>query len=57
MNFKLFLVSTFKRVEWIKERYNLSETIYMGDGIFDYLVMKKVNLKVGIELLKIIYKI
>jgi 3-deoxy-D-manno-octulosonate 8-phosphate phosphatase (KDO 8-P phosphatase) len=47
MNFKLFLVSTFKRVEWIKERYNLSETIYMGDGIFDYLVMKKVKYSIA----------
>jgi 3-deoxy-D-manno-octulosonate 8-phosphate phosphatase (KDO 8-P phosphatase) len=42
MKFKIFLVSTLKRVEWIKKRYNLSETIYMGDGIFDYIVMKKV---------------
>jgi|TARA_B110000967_G_C18876459_1_gene558583 3-deoxy-D-manno-octulosonate 8-phosphate phosphatase (KDO 8-P phosphatase) len=42
MKFKIFLVSTLKRVEWIKKRFNLSETIYMGDGIFDYMVMKQV---------------
>ena len=42
MKYKLDLVSTFKRVEWIKERYKLEETIYMGDGIFDHLVMKQV---------------
>ena len=36
MKFKLDLVSTIKRVEWISEQYNLKEVIYMGDGIFDH---------------------
>ena len=43
MGFKLDLVSTIKRKEWIGEKYNLKKTIYIGDGIFDYLVMKNVN--------------
>jgi 3-deoxy-D-manno-octulosonate 8-phosphate phosphatase (KDO 8-P phosphatase) len=43
MGFKLNLVSTIKRVEWIRERFNLKETIYIGDGIMDYLVMNKIG--------------
>lgn len=42
MKLPLDLVSTFERVNWIKERYNLEETIYMGDGIYDPLVFKEV---------------
>ena len=43
MKFELDLVSTTKRIEWIRERYNPKEVIYMGDGIFDHYVMKKVG--------------
>jgi 3-deoxy-D-manno-octulosonate 8-phosphate phosphatase (KDO 8-P phosphatase) len=43
MNFNLDLVSTIKRIDWIKERYNPKEVIYMGDGIFDHYVMKEVG--------------
>ena len=42
MNFKLDLVSTVKRLDWIKKKYSLNKVIYMGDGILDYLVMDKV---------------
>ena len=42
MHFKLDLVSTTNRINWIKERYNLDKVIYMGDGIFDFFVMKEV---------------
>ena len=42
MNYKLDLVSTIRRIEWISSRYDLSEVIYMGDGIFDHFVMKQV---------------
>ena len=42
MNFPLDLVSTFRRIEWIKEHFDVSTTIYMGDGIFDPFVMKEV---------------
>jgi len=43
MKFELDLVSTTKRIEWIKERYDPEEVIYMGDGIYDHYVMKQVK--------------
>ncbi len=43
MHFEIDLVSTSKRIDWIKERYNLDTVIYMGDGIFDHLVFKEVG--------------
>lgn len=42
MGFPLDLVSTFERVAWIQKNFNLAETIYMGDGIFDSLVFDAV---------------
>ena len=42
MGYKLSLVSTTKRLEWIKSKFDAKKVIYMGDGIFDHLVMKKV---------------
>ena len=42
MSFPLDLVSTIRRVDWISQRYDLDSVIYMGDGIFDHLVMQKV---------------
>ena len=47
MNFELDLVSTIKRIEWIKERYNPKEVIFMGDGIFDHYVMKEVGYSIA----------
>ena len=38
MNFQLDLVGTIKRLDWIKDRYNPQEVIYMGDGIFDHFI-------------------
>lgn len=43
MKYPLDLVSTIRRIEWIEERYPLESVIYMGDGIFDHYVMKKVG--------------
>ncbi len=43
MGFPLTLVSTIRRVEWISERYSLASVIYMGDGIFDHYVMRKIG--------------
>ena len=40
MGYNLNFVSTLKRIDWIKERYNPNKVIYIGDGIFDFLVMK-----------------
>jgi len=47
MKFDLDLVSTTKRIEWIKERYKPKEVIYMGDGIFDHYVMKEVGYSIA----------
>lgn len=47
MHFKLELVSTIKRVEWIRENYQPKEVIYMGDGIFDHYVMKEVGYSIS----------
>ena len=47
MGYKLSLVSTTKRVNWIKNHYNVSEVIYMGDGIFDHHVMKEVSYSIA----------
>lgn len=43
MKFPIDLVSTIDRVSWIAERHPLNRVIYMGDGIFDALVFKKVG--------------
>ena len=42
MGFTLDLVSTSRRIEWIKSKYDVNNVVYMGDGIFDHLVMKSV---------------
>jgi 3-deoxy-D-manno-octulosonate 8-phosphate phosphatase (KDO 8-P phosphatase) len=43
MGFPLDLVSTIRRIDWIEQHHNPKEVIYMGDGIFDHYVMKKVG--------------
>lgn len=43
MKYPLHLVSTVRRAEWIAERYDPARTVYMGDGIFDCYVMKRVG--------------
>lgn len=47
MKFPLDLVSTIRRIDWIKERYDPKSVIYMGDGIFDHYVMKEVGYSVA----------
>lgn len=42
MGFKLDLVSTIKRIDWIADQYPLNTVVYMGDGIFDHYVMREV---------------
>ncbi len=42
MKLPLDQVSTFERIEWIREKFDPEETIYMGDGMFDPLVFKHV---------------
>ena len=47
MKFKLDLVSTIKRIDWIKGIYNSKDVIYMGDGIFDHYVMREVGYSIA----------
>lgn len=47
MHFELNLVSTIKRIDWIKEKYDPLDVIYMGDGIFDHYVMQKVGYSIA----------
>jgi 3-deoxy-D-manno-octulosonate 8-phosphate phosphatase (KDO 8-P phosphatase) len=49
MHMQLELVSTIKRIEWIKEKYNPKQVIYMGDGIFDHYVMKEVGYSISVS--------
>jgi len=43
MKYPLDLVSTVNRVQWIAEHYSLKRVIFMGDGIFDHFVMRRVG--------------
>lgn len=47
MGYTLSLVSTFERLQWIASKFNLNETIYMGDGIYDPLVFKEVGFSIA----------
>lgn len=47
MGFNLSLVSTHERIEWIRQRFDLNKTIYMGDGIFDPIVFKEVGYSIA----------
>ncbi len=47
MGYKLDLVSTIKRLEWIKKSYTPKSVIYMGDGIFDHYVMREVGYSIA----------
>ena len=42
MGYKLYNVSSEERLDWIKKKFELDDTIYMGDGIYDHIIMKKV---------------
>ena len=44
MGYDLFLVSTINRLEWIENKYDLAEVVYMGDGIFDSIVMNQITI-------------
>ncbi len=41
MGFNINLIPTFQRVKWAEKNLDLNNTIFMGDGIFDYMLMKK----------------
>jgi 3-deoxy-D-manno-octulosonate 8-phosphate phosphatase (KDO 8-P phosphatase) len=42
MGLSLELVPAQNRGEWLATRFDLTKAIYMGDGIFDFLVFKEV---------------
>ena len=43
MGYPISLVSTIRRIDWIKEKFVLNEVIYMGDGLLDSIVFNKVG--------------
>ena len=47
MKFPLANVGMFDRADWIAKKYNLAETIYMGDGIFDPIVFALVGYSIA----------
>lgn len=47
MKYPLDIVSTIRRIDWIRERYPLDSVIYMGDGIFDHYVMREVGYSIA----------
>ncbi len=47
MGYPVSLVSTFERIQWIKDRFDPLETIYMGDGIYDPLVFDQVGFSIA----------
>lgn len=47
MNYQLDLVSTIHRIDWILQRYDPRNVIYMGDGIFDHYVMNSVGYSIA----------
>ena len=42
MGYKLVLVSQEKRLKYIKDKFGLNNVVYIGDGIFDAPILKKV---------------
>jgi len=40
MKFKIKLIDSKKRMEWLRKNFDLQKSIYMGDGIFDWILMK-----------------
>lgn len=47
MHYKLDLVSTLDRLEWIQAQYSVSQVAYMGDGIFDHYTMSRVGYSIA----------
>jgi len=47
MGFELDVVSTIRRIDWISDRFDPGQVIYMGDGIYDHYVMKKVGYSIA----------
>lgn len=43
----LHLVSVASRPDWISDRFDLSDCVYMGDGLFDPIVFKRVGYSIA----------
>jgi 3-deoxy-D-manno-octulosonate 8-phosphate phosphatase (KDO 8-P phosphatase) len=43
MGLDLHLVGSRDRVEWIKNRFDLNDCVYMGDGLYDPIVFRVVK--------------
>ena len=41
MKFQINLVKNKERADWIKNNFDLKKTIFMADGIFDWIIMKE----------------
>ena len=49
MKFKVKLLHTKDRLTWIEKNFDLKKTIFMGDGIFDHIIMKKVGYAITVK--------
>jgi 3-deoxy-D-manno-octulosonate 8-phosphate phosphatase (KDO 8-P phosphatase) len=43
MKFDLYLLPFPKRLDWLEKKLDLKKTIFMGDGILDYLTFREVG--------------
>ncbi len=49
MKFNVKLLNTKDRLTWIEKNFDLKQTIFMGDGIFDHIIMKKVGYAITVK--------
>ena len=47
MNIPIYLVTEMERYDWVSKRFNLDETIFVGDGYYDRLLLRKCRLGVA----------
>tara|TARA_Y100001958_G_C20879142_1_gene310126 strand:+ start:42 stop:506 length:465 start_codon:yes stop_codon:yes gene_type:complete len=47
MNFALDLVSSEKRLDWIKDKYGLQESIYICDSFVDIEIVKEIGFSIS----------
>lgn len=47
MKLPLTLIKEEERLEWMKKNFDLSKTIYMGDGIYDSFIFKYVKYSIA----------
>ncbi len=47
LGLELHQVSADIRLEWIRQRFDLSDCVYMGDGIFDSVIFKEIGYSIA----------